>query len=30
MLFTAGILAGMLNSKYFKSKNNGEVVADNA
>lgn len=30
MLFTAGILAGMLNSKYFQSKNNGEVVADNA
>jgi BASS family bile acid:Na+ symporter len=30
MLFTAGILAGMLNSKYFKSKNNGEVVAENA
>ncbi|MEH6734840.1 MAG: bile acid:sodium symporter family protein [Shewanella sp.] len=30
MLFTAGILAGMLNSKYFKSKNNGEVIADNA
>lgn len=30
MLFTAGILAGMLNSKYFKSKNNSEVMADNA
>lgn len=30
MLFTAGILAGMLNSKYFKSKSNSEVMADNA
>jgi BASS family bile acid:Na+ symporter len=30
MLFTAGILAGMLNSKYFKSKNNGEALADKA
>ncbi|MEM5505608.1 bile acid:sodium symporter family protein [Shewanella frigidimarina] len=29
MLFTAGILAGMLNSKYFKSKSNSEVMADN-
>ncbi|PKI04009.1 bile acid:sodium symporter, partial [Shewanella sp. 11B5] len=30
MLFTAGVLAGMLNSKYFKSKSNSEVMADNA
>jgi BASS family bile acid:Na+ symporter len=30
MLFTAGILAGMLNSKYFKSKNNGEALVDKA
>lgn len=29
MLFTAGILAGMLNSKYVKSKSVDEAVADN-